>query len=288
MPRARRGIARNAPWVAFYGTADEMGDLARVATTFRLIVIDADPKIGNFTRAQIATLHAGGRNTVVSYLDVGSCERARSYFHVAPRGLTPCGANTAAQLGRYTGYPDEVWMNPANPSYQQLILEHVAPRLAATGVDGFFLDNLELLEHGAHAREAPCDAACVAGGLALVRALRQAYPTQVIIMQNATSEVTRTAVVGGVTFPTLLDGISEEETYAPVFHRDAEARLRAWQALGLTIDGHPFSITTEDYVGSCRNAKAAAAVRARSRARGFSPYVTTASADQSSICGWSF
>src|SRR4249920_963006 len=58
----QRGIPENAPWLSFYGTARQMGDLRRVAAAFRLINIDADPAIGNFTRADIAVLRAGGRN----------------------------------------------------------------------------------------------------------------------------------------------------------------------------------------------------------------------------------
>src|SRR5262249_22879748 len=95
----RRGIPENAPWTSFYGTARQMGDLRRVAATFRLINIDADPAAGNFTRADIATLRAGGRNTVLSYLNVGACERYRSYWTTAPPGMIPCSANKAGQIG---------------------------------------------------------------------------------------------------------------------------------------------------------------------------------------------
>src|SRR5512138_513420 len=105
-----RRIPVNAPWLSFYGTAAQMGDLQRVATTFRLINIDADPNSGNFTPAQIRALKAGGRNTVISYLNIGSCERTRSYWSQAPAGLIPCGRNRTGQIGPYRGFPDEVWM----------------------------------------------------------------------------------------------------------------------------------------------------------------------------------
>src|SRR5581483_8192897 len=143
-----RGFPVSGPWVSFYGTAAEMGDLAKVAATFRVINLDADPDGANFTAAQIQQLRAGGQNRVISYLNLGSCEMFRSYWSTAPAGLVSCSANTAAQLGPYQGYPDEVWMNLGDADYQNLILQHVAPRLASMGVDGFFLDNLELVEHG--------------------------------------------------------------------------------------------------------------------------------------------
>jgi cysteinyl-tRNA synthetase, unknown class len=287
-PARQRGIRENAPWVSFYGTARQMGDLRRVAGAFRLINIDADPTAGNFTRADIATLRAGGRNTVLSYLNVGACERYRSYWRTAPSGLIPCGANQAAQIAAYHRYPKEVWMNPGNADYRRLIIEHVAARLAATGVDGFFIDNLEIVEHGAHDGEAPCDTTCARGGLTLVAELRKRFPDLVLVMQNATSSATREARVGGVAFPSLLDGVSREETYAPKYDRDGEAELLAWRGLSLAPNGRPFSITTEDYVGSCSQDARARRVYAKSRERGFSPYATISSANQDRVCFWAF
>jgi cysteinyl-tRNA synthetase len=283
-----RGIPRNSPWVSFYGTARKMGDLRAVASRFRLINIDADPGAGNFTRAEIATLRADGRNTVVSYLNIGTCERDRSYFAQVPGRLLSCGANVRGQLGKSRSYPREVWMNPANADYQRLILTYVAPRLAATGVNGFFLDNFEIVEHGPHDPEAPCDTKCVQGALMLVSELRRAFPALVIVMQNATSAVTRDAMVGGVSFPSLLDGVSREETYAPRQDATAESELVAWRSLGLTVAGRPFSITTEDYVGGCQNTRLARRVYARSRRQGFSPYATISSANQDTVCFWPF
>ncbi len=287
-PRHARGIPANAPWLSFYGSAQQAGDLERLAATFRLINIDADPDSGNFTPAQIQTLKAGGRNTVISYLNIGSCERSRRYFSHAPAGLVPCGRNRAAQLGQYPGFPDEVWMNPGNRDQQRLILEYVAPRLAATGVDGFFLDNLEIVEHGARGKGTggACDRACVEGALSLVARLRRAFPNLAIIMQNATGSTTRDAIVGGVPFPRLIDGISREEVYAPRYDRDAESELLAWKRLGLSVEGNPFSITTLDYVGSCGARRRARAAYERSRANGFSPYATISSANQDRVCDW--
>ena len=54
----------------------QMGDIQRVAATFRLINIDADPDAGNFTPAQIRQLKGGGRNTVITYLNIGSANGA--------------------------------------------------------------------------------------------------------------------------------------------------------------------------------------------------------------------
>ena len=68
------GFSHSGPWTSFYGKASEMGDLAKVASTFRIINIDVDPTENNFSDAQIQQLKAGGKNTVISYMNVGSCE----------------------------------------------------------------------------------------------------------------------------------------------------------------------------------------------------------------------
>ena len=122
----------------------------------------------------------------------------------------------------------------------------------------------------------------------LVAELRRRFPDFVLIMQNATSGATRAATVGGVPVASLLDGVSREEIYAPRFDREAEADLLGWKALGLPPNGHPFSITTEDYVGGCGQIARARRVYARSRGRGFSPYATMSSANQDSVCYWPF
>ena len=113
---------------------------------------------------------------MISYLNVGACERFRTYWSdTGPGGPPSCGANTAAQLGPYAGYPDETWMDFANPGYRDLILDSLAPRLLAQGLDGFFLDNLELVEHGPTDINGPCSAACRQAGLDLVRQLRERF-----------------------------------------------------------------------------------------------------------------
>ncbi len=286
-PAGPRGFPAPAPWVSFYGESSQMGSLQAVADRFRVINLDADPGVGNFTPQELATLRAGGRNRVISYLNAGACEQWRDYWTSVPAGFVSCGANTAAQIGPYYGYPDETWMNPANAAYRQLIVGFVAPRLAAQGVDGFFLDNLELVEHGTQTSNGPCDAACSQGGLDLVWELRQAFPDKLIVMQNATSAVTRLGSTHGLAYASLLDGISHEEVFEPA-DPQAQAELAAWRALALKPGGRPFWIATEDYVGSCANTAAAQAAYAQSRLSGFSPYATDESAGQQVVCFWPF
>jgi len=288
------GFPEAGPWLSFYGTALQMGDLARVAGAFRVIDVDADPGRGegdgNFTDEELAILRNGGRNKVLSYLNIGSCERFRTYWRAAPAGLLPCDANRAARLGAYEGYPDETWMDPGNGDYQRLIVEHVAARLEARGVDGFYLDNLEIVEHVTPgAALGWCSPGCRQGGLDLVRKLRERFPRMLLVMQNATGETTRLGVTGGVPFSALLDGIVHEEVYSPAFDAQAERQLLEWQAAAARRPGErPLFIGVEDYVGSCRNTDAARTVYEKSRRHGFSPYVSDASASQKVVCYWPF
>jgi cysteinyl-tRNA synthetase len=279
-----RGFPVSGLWVSWYGSASGV-DLAKVAATFRIINIDAD---GNFTNAQIRQMQAGGQNRVISYLNLGSCEKGRSYYSTDPPGHKSC-ANSGALTTPYAGYPDEMWANLSNPAYQDLMVNSVAVNLAAHGVDGFYLDNLEVVEHGASTNNGPCDATCSQGGLDLVWQLRQKFPNLLIVMQNATSDVTRLGMTHGVPYPSLLDGVSHEEVYSNGGDQGAQMEMAAWLQMHLMVNGRPFWLATEDYVGSCAaNTKAAAqAIMMQSTQAGFSPYVTDASGSQNAPCFWS-
>jgi cysteinyl-tRNA synthetase len=264
-----------------------MGDLPRAARTYRILNVDADPGAKNFTDAQLLALKNGGKNRVISYLNLGSCERFRSYWSSAPEGFVPCGANEAAWRGAYEGYADEVWMDLSDARYQKLIVGHVAPRLAARGVDGFYLDNLEMVEHSQTAKQGPCSAACRQGGLDLVRKLRETFPDKLLVMQNATSDVTRTGTTGGIAFPALLDGVAHEEVWKPKRDPEALEQLLKWKAMEITTkQGRPFWIGVEDYVGSCSNRGGAKEVFEASRSHDFSAYVTDESGGQKVVCYW--
>lgn len=284
---SNRGFPDPGPWVSWYGGAKGV-DLAKVASTFRIINIDADPDAGNFTDAEIKTLKASGKNRVISYLNVGSCENFRSYWSKDPQGFLSC-QNTGALTTNYGGYPDEMWANLSVSAYHNLIVGYVAPRLAARGVDGFFLDNMEVVEHGANNKEGPCDSACKQGGLDLVWELRSKFPDMLIVMQNATSDVTRLGMTHGAPYPAVLDGISHEEVYSNGGDPGSLAEMKAWKQMGLMVNGRPFWLGTEDYVGGCDAASknAANAIYAKAMADGFNEYVTDESGSQQAPCFWS-
>jgi cysteinyl-tRNA synthetase len=286
-PASGRGFPDGGPWASFYGPADGL-DLAKLASSFRIINLDADPDGANFTAAQILELRAGGQNRVISYLNVGSCEDFRSYWSVDPPGHKSC-QSTGALTSLYDGYPDERWADLSNADYHDLIVNYVAPRLAAMGVDGFFLDNMEVVEHAAGDSNGPCDAACSQGGLDLVWELRQKFPDLLIVMQNATSDVTRKGKTHGAAYPSLLDGVSHEEVYSNGGDPQSQAEMQAWRGMSLMVNGRPFWLAAEDYVGACSAAKkpAADAIYAEALGDGINEYVTDDSGMQLAPCFWS-
>ena len=287
-----RGFPIGQPWVAFYGSPTADLDLAKLAATFRIIDLDADPDVG-FTTAQIAQLRSSGQNRVISYLDVGSCESFRSYYATAPAGHKSC-QSSGALTGAYAGYSDEMWADLSNASYQDLIVNYVAPRLAAQGVDGFFLDNMEVVEHGLNPSQGgPCDTTCSQGGLDLIWQLRQKFPDKLLVLQNAVSATTRMGTTNGVAFPTLLDGISVESTFSNGTTVSTDTgtlnEVLAWRDLGLTPGNRPFWLGAEDYVGACNaaNKPTATAIYSLASAAGLNEYATDMSGLQHAPCYWS-
>jgi cysteinyl-tRNA synthetase len=289
---AGRGFPSGQPWVAFYGSPTSTIDLAKVAAAFRIIDIDADPDVG-FTTAQIAQLRSSGQNRVVSYMNVGSCESFRSYYAKDPAGHKSC-TGSGALTEPYFGFDDEMWADLSNAAYQDLILNHVAPRLIAQGVDGFFLDNMEVVEHGlTPVQGGPCAAACAQGGLDLVWQLRQKFPDKLIVMQNAVSSTTRAGITHGVAFPGLLDGISVESVFANGTRVATDSgtltQVLAWRDLGLRPGDRPFWLGVEDYLGACTaaNKPTATTLYTNASTMGLSEYVTDMSGQQHAPCYWS-
>ena len=283
-----RGFPTPWPWVSWYGSSRGATVVANVAAAFRIINIDADPDGGNFTDEEIRTLRAGGLNRVISYLNIGSCETFRSYYGTDPSGHKSC-QSSGALTTPYDGYPDEMWANLSNLDYRDLMVNYIAQRLADRGVDGFYLDNLEVVAHGPRTTNGPCDAACSQGGLDLVWLLRQKFPDKLIVMQNASSDVTRLGTTHGVAYPSLLDGLSHEEVYSNGGDATALAEMKAWRDMSLVVDARPFWLAVEEYVGECSSAakSAADAIYAQALADNFHAYVTDASSRQSAPCFWS-
>lgn len=97
-----------------------------------LLVIDAE----TYTADDIARIKAIGVKQVFSYLNVGSLEEFRS-FYSDYENIT---------LGDYEGRTDEKWVDVSNTAWQNFLKQRISA-LTAKGVDGFYLDNIDVYEH---------------------------------------------------------------------------------------------------------------------------------------------
>ena len=81
---------------------------------------------------------------------------------------------------------------------------------------------------------------------------------------------------------------SHEEVYSAGADPASRTEMLAWKAMKLTVNGRPFWLAAEDYVGACNTASkpAAKAIEAKAMADGLSSYVTDASGSQTAPCFW--
>lgn len=101
-------------------------------TSYDVLIIDAQ----YYTAEQIAALKKTN-GQVYSYLDVGSLEDFRDHYDdFKEYALAP-----------YENWSEEYWMDVTNTKWQQFILRTLAPNLVNKGVDGFFIDNVDVYYH---------------------------------------------------------------------------------------------------------------------------------------------
>ncbi len=99
---------------------------------YQTIVIDAQL----FTKEQISELKDEG-HTVYSYLNIGSLEEFRDYYDDFK---DIC-------LGEYEGWDGEYWIDVSNNEWGHYITDTLAVQLSSKGVDGFFVDNLDVYDN---------------------------------------------------------------------------------------------------------------------------------------------
>ncbi|MEK7184429.1 MAG: endo alpha-1,4 polygalactosaminidase, partial [Patescibacteria group bacterium] len=149
-------------WATYYGEGQ-----VDVLKQYQLVNLEGQ----NYSAAEIAAIKSGGTK-VISYLNVGACEidgeDARSY----------AAACQPYKLESYHGFPGEFWMDVSNAGWRSVVLDTIAPPLAAKGIDGFFFDNLDVVD----LRENRPD--IHAGLVALVQELRAKYPSMIFVANN--------------------------------------------------------------------------------------------------------
>lgn len=102
------------------------------AGLYDLLVID----VQDYTAQEVRTIQAGGKTKVLSYLNVGAIENDRPYFSAAKsKGLL---------LGKYDNWDGEYWVKAQKADWREIILG-VASEIKNKGVDGYWVDNLDIL-----------------------------------------------------------------------------------------------------------------------------------------------
>ncbi len=259
-PSAAERLKAAGSWVSYY-SAGQVTALSQ----FDVVDIDVEDGAANYEADDVAALKDKGK-LVVSYLNVGSAEPFRSYW---PRV-------EAYSLGKYPGWP-EFYMDVSKPGFRNVVLNTVVPQILAKGVDGLFLDNVDA---GSNVGKP----AVTAGIVELVRQIRAAHPSLLLIAQSSNLRVLTERGSDGRPFYRYLNGLAREEvsvTYQGGYHKvpaaESDAMLRtlaAWRSKGLTV-------FTLDYANSPELARYAID---RARAHGLVPYVSTKQLDQ--IYSW--
>ncbi len=248
-PRDPR-LAAVRSWAFGIGDGALSGDVARRFRGYDLVVVDGE----EVTRGQVKALRAAGA-VVLAYLDVGAIEPYRSWY---PRARP-------FRRERWTDW-GEWWADTSRPAYRRLVTRGLAPPILAKGVDGLFLDNVDMISD--HPRQAR-------GMRALVAALGRLVHRRggLLFAQNGED------VIG----PMLgeLDGWNREDVTAtydfarrryvptdPSASRAAQAALRA-------IARHGLLTLAADYVAPRQEGGRLAAAAARNAcAAGAVPYVS--------------
>ncbi|MEG1717592.1 MAG: endo alpha-1,4 polygalactosaminidase [Bacteroidales bacterium] len=129
---------------------------------YKILVIDA----ANFTAADLSLLHKKGIE-VYSYLNIGSIENFRNYY----------SRFEPITLGPYENWPEERWVDLSRQEWQNYLIDTIAKSLVDKGIDGFFIDNLDIYQlfHTDHIFH---------GITAILSGLRQSFPSKSILLNG--------------------------------------------------------------------------------------------------------
>ena len=178
------------PYGVFIGIAPEnMEKLYK----YNMVVIDA----AYFSKAQIDTLHEK-HITVYSYINLGAIEDFRPYYKDYI-GIT---------LSPYAHWAGERWIDVANPIWQNFLIHTLAKDLLDKGVDGLFVDNLDIYS----LYPAP---PIYEGIKSILLGLKSTY-AHVPLIINGGYEFIQTALQEAIPLKTLLDGINCESVFSNI------------------------------------------------------------------------
>lgn len=130
---------------------------------YDLVILDPDV----YEVDDVRQLRAQGTLSL-GYVNIGEAEDWRSF---ADR------IDPAWVLGENPDWPGHRFVDARQPEWQRLVVDHVASRVVAREFDGLFLDMADVAAPGLYPETA-------SGMVALIRALRDAYPTHLLLMNR--------------------------------------------------------------------------------------------------------
>ncbi|MEW6583032.1 MAG: endo alpha-1,4 polygalactosaminidase [Actinomycetota bacterium] len=231
-------------WAFAIGTTPTPARVPRLAR-YDLVVVDGE----EVTPGVVRDLHRRGTR-VLAYLSVGTIEKGRSWS----ADLAPYRLDLWPEW-------DEWYADTSRPGFRDAITRRIAPRILAKGVDGLFLDNVDMVE--SHPKQA-------AGMRTLVAALARLVHRRggVLFAQNGEDTIG----------PLLrhLDGWNREDvtsTHDGDYTRTSDADRSAAVAALRRIRRAGLLVTATDYVADGDAAGTADAVRTACAA-GALPFVS--------------
>ncbi|WP_244647133.1 endo alpha-1,4 polygalactosaminidase [Sphingomonas sp. CFBP 13728] len=217
----------------------------------------------------IAPLRGPG-SILLGYVSFGEVERGRPYF----AALEKAGALKATN----PNWPDARLADLRHPAWRAAVLDRLVPAILALGYDGIFIDTMDNAE--AMERQDPvANKGMVAAAVTLIAAVRARFPRMRIMLNRGYAMLPDVAPKIDYL---LGEAMASRWNFATKRHELLSDSDWAWQAdrLRAAKTRNPaLSLLTLDYWNPA-DTKQVAALYARERAAGFSPYVATLALDR--------
>lgn len=258
-PRARIARKTGLRWAVDYGAATAPA----LARGYHLLVLEPD-------HARAPAPLRGPGAVLLGYLSMGEVERSRSFVSDLDAQEALAGPNP--------NWPDARYVDLRHPSWRTLVLDQLVPAILARGYDGMFLDTLDNAEALERADPAK-NAGMVAAAASLLAEMRRRFPAAVIMMNRGYALLP--AAAGSVDV-LLGEAMASRWNFAATRYETVTESDWTWQATRLhaaKAANPALVLTTLDYWDPA-DRRGAAALYARERAAGFSPYVSVLALDR--------
>ncbi|WP_353434304.1 endo alpha-1,4 polygalactosaminidase [Sphingomonas faeni] len=217
----------------------------------------------------IAPLRGPG-SILLGYVSFGEVERGRPYF----AALDKAGALSAAN----PNWPDARLADLRHPAWRAAVLDRLVPAILALGYDGIFIDTMDNAE--AMERQDPvANTGMVAAGATLIAAVRARFPKTRIMLNRGYALLPNVAPKIDYL---LGEAMASRWNFAAKRYELLSESDWAWQAGRLRAArarNSALALMTLDYWNPADTTQIAA-LYARERAAGFSPYVATLALDR--------